>query len=755
MRTEQKSCAVNTDLSLRDPSGTEEAVQPVQILHGPTISEGDARSTEDLTLMNSRLAVTFAVATDPPWGLLRGGLLDAAVVRNGRPDTDLLSVFDFLPDNWAGWPNTAINVQVTSVGPDAASVRVERDWGDVDLVTTYTLRQDEDRLQVHTHMHNSGRTTTRRIASGYALWPKKGFILTPPGLDNVRQGDMDTALADWFLGYDQDWTLALHAPFADWIDHYGKGMFRRHRLEPGQSRSFEGWLQICPSGDIAEVLAFEMQRKDLKPGRLQGRILDEGGQAVPQPVVSVQKAGRLLTWTLGRDGCYALDLPEGEYTVQSTGVGFGSAPARQADISKGRKTSLDFSDLPTPGRLVFQVSETDSGRPLDARIEMLEGRQPAIGFLGQTTFFTDLKDIGRADLTLSPGEYAFAISHGSGFCSHPEQVRVSAAAGQTQTVPVALSVNIHTRDTGWFAADLHHHGNILDGATSPEDAVRSQLAAGLDILFLSDHDSTANNQRMLELAKQRNSLFLPAMEISRSWGHFNIAPLLQDPRPDPGPLTGSPREIFSAARALGAEIISINHPFSTYGYLRNLELGTVPGDFDPDFDCLEINYQHPVEPALHTIWEYWNQGRRVYLIAGTDSHDVQSDRSGAVRTFVALSGIPTQDALIAALKAGHSFISYGPLIFPEIMFGSHLRLQKGAALPLRFRLKAVNALSRAELIEQGRSVDSREFTGASTREDVVFEPAPKTATWFAVRVTDQHGKQAFTNPIWVSDAGTV
>ncbi len=738
-----------------DKSRAESTSRPVQVLYGPCIPEGEARSEQDITLMNGRLAVTFAVATDPPWGLLRGGLLDAAVVRNGRPDPDLLSIFDFLPDNWAGWPNTFIRFQVTASGPEEASVTVQRDWGDVDLLTSYTLKQDQDRLQVRTRMSNHSRNTTRTIASGYALWPKKGFILTPPGLDKARQSETAKALSDCFIGYDLDWALALHAPFADWMDHYGKGMFRRHRLEPGQSRSLEGWLQICPSGDIASVLGFEMQRKGSKKGRLSGRVFDAEGQAVQQPVVSVAQSGSLYTWTLGRDGCYALDLPEGEYTVQSTGCGFGAAPAAQASIRPGRTQQLNFTGLSAPARLVFQIREAASGRPLDAGIRMIEGRQPEIGFLGRKTFFTELEPIGRAEISLAPGDYIFEISHGSGFCSQPQRIRMTAGPGRTETIEIKLNLEMETRGAGWYAADLHHHGNILDGATEPEEAVRSQLASGLDVLFLSDHDSTANNQRMLDLAKQRNRLFLPAMEISRSWGHFNIYPLLRDPRPDPGPVTGSPREIFQSARDMGADIICANHPFSTYGYLRNLELGSLPGEFDPDFDLLEINYQHPAEPVIQKIWECWNQGQDCYLTAGTDSHDVQSDLSGAVRMYVYLPEKANQETFLAALKAGRSFVSFGPLIFPEIMFGSRLCIAKGQRLALRFRLMAVNALFRAELIERGQVRDTRELTKDSKVVDLVFETAPERASWFALQVTDQHGKQAFSNPIWVSVEGAV
>ncbi len=738
------------DATSGDRAKDDRDLWPVRVLYGPCIPEGDSRSPGDVTLMNGHLAVTFAAETDPPWGLLRGGLIDAAVVRDGRSEPDCLSVFDFLPDNWAGWPNTAIRVEVLESGPEAASVRVERDWGEADLVSTYTLKSGEDRVHIRTIMTNNGQTPTRAIASGYALWPRKGHILTPPGMKKARQGETKASLADWFVGYDQDWAMALHAPFVDWMDHYGKGMFKRHILAPGEHRGFDAWLQICPSGDISPVLDFEMARKGKPRGRLSGRVMDGKGRPVPRPVILVKNAGAVYCWTLGDQGSYALNLPEGTYSVQATGFQAGATEAVSIDIARGRETTLDFAGLSNPARLGFQVADAATGDSLDARITIVEGRQPEIGFLGQKTFFTDLDRTGWAGISVPPGAYEFEISHGADFLAPPKRVRVEAVPDRQTTVAVDLDRCANPGARGWYSADLHHHGDVLDGATAPSDAVRSQLASGLDILFLSDHDAASNNPPMAELANRRDILFLPAMEISRSWGHFNIYPMMRDPRKKRDPVSGSPTEIFRTARDMGAEIIVANHPYSTYGYFRNLDLGNVPGRYDPGFDLVEINYQHPVEPVIQKVWNLWNQGWKGFLIAGTDSHDVQSDVSGAVRTVVYIHGAPTVGKLIDALKSGRSYASFGPLIFPEIMFGSRIDCRGGTPLHLAFDLMSVNGLSRVDLVENGRVTEFVKFEDHPKKGRATFAPTPVPGSWYALVVTDKTGKKAYTNPIRVS-----
>ncbi len=64
----------------------------------------------------------------------------------------------------------------------------------------------------------------------------------------------------------------------------------------------------------------------------------------------------------------------------------------------------------------------------------------------------------------------------------------------------SIELLIDLPEPGWYASDLHHHSDILDGVTPPELLVRSQLASGLDIVFVSDHDSIANNKQIGELS---------------------------------------------------------------------------------------------------------------------------------------------------------------------------------------------------------------------------------------------------------------
>ncbi len=63
---------------------------------------------------------------------------------------------------------------------------------------------------------------------------------------------------------------------------------------------------------------------------------------------------------------------------------------------------------------------------------------------------------------------------------------------------------------------MHHHSDVLDGFTPPAEVFRSELAAGLDIAFLSDHDATRNNREMDRLASLCGLPFIAGTELSPS-----------------------------------------------------------------------------------------------------------------------------------------------------------------------------------------------------------------------------------------------
>ena len=728
----------------------------VQVVTGATpIADGEARAAGDITVYNSKLAFSLAVQSAVPYGVPRGALVDIAPVVQGRIGRDRAVFADFVPNNWSGWPNSYQHVEIVERSAQRAIVRISRDWGAVGIVTTYTLNDDADQIEIQTTMTNNGATTQADLLSGFTLWPKGGFLFSVPGMADTEHGKAEGALADRVVAYAADWSVALHAPYFNFVSSWSKDMLQLHTLQPGEARSFAGWLQVGSQGDLTPVIRAEIERKHAAFGALRGAVTQRDGKAVARAVVVVEKAGKPYAWVLGHDGHYDLTLPVGDYRVYATAKGFSQSEPVALQMRAGAHVTHDFHDLHPPGRIQFKVTDSRSAKPLDARIVITQGQKPVVEFLGRKTFFTQLDRAGNAEAVLAPGSYVFSIASGGGFLTPSREMKLQVRSGQTQIVAVKLTPQFDPAAQGWYSADLHHHADQAEAATPPPDLARSQLAAGLDLLFVSDHDSTVNHAALQKIAARRRLPFLASMEISPSWGHFNAYPLRPGQPLAIDPSTATVAAVFAEARRQGAVVIQANHPFIPYGYFASLDAGVVPGGFDPHFDLVEINATVPEddEKVLHKLWEFWNAGHHYYLTAGTDTHDVWTDESGRVRSFAHVEGKLTALSFAQSLQSGHAYVSSGPLIFPAVMFGDVLKVQPGESFALSFQLESLAGLKQVALIGGGAVVATKSFAdiAQAAAQDVraAFTLRTDQPTWYAVVVEDRLGKRAYSNPIWV------
>ncbi len=734
--------------ALRDAAAT------VRVLIGPTpIPAGNARAAGDITVINERLAFALAVESAAPYGVPRGALVALAPVRHGQIARNRVVFADFIPNNWSAWPNTYHHVEVLEHGPRQARIRSVRDWGDVTITTLYTLATGSDQIAISTTMTNGGKRTLADLLSGLTLWPNSGYLFAVPG---VKEGSAAAALADRVVAYDSDWSLALHAPYLDRVGSSSRDLFLRHTLAPGASRTFEGWLQVGTSGDLAPVVAAEISRQHLPAGTIQGHVGSAGRQLIAQPVVVAEKDGEPYAWTLGRNGTYRLTLPAGDYRLYATARHYAASAAVPLHLQAGALEVRDFHDLEPPGSIALEVADTESGAPLDARISISAGDKPLVQFLGQTTFFTTLEPRGRLAEPVAPGAYRFTVSAGAGFLAEDAAVQLRVLPGQVSKARVPIRQLFQPRTRGWYAADLHHHADQAEAVTPPRELARSQLAAGLDLLFVSDHDSTTNTAALRRIAAACGVGFIPGIELSPSWGHFNAYPLDAGATLAIDTSTASVGEILAEARREGAQAVQVNHPFIPYGYFASLEAGVAPGGFNPGFDLIEINSAVPEDDpkVLERVWSYWNEGRHYYLSAGSDTHDVWNEQSGRVRAYVHPEGALSAASFVAALKAGHAYVTYGPLIFPTIMFGSTLPGTSGGMVTLGFELGSVAGLKEVRLISDGKVLRTQSFTEAPHETRVDFAVPLQGARWYALVVEDRRGGKAYSDPIWTPDGAS-
>jgi len=721
----------------------------ITLVKGPTeIPRGDAQGKRDFTLNNGLFAIAFGVDTAPPWGVARGGILDIAILRDGKPGFDIASLADFMPNNWSSWPTTYQTVSIEKNTAQEVIVKTLRDWGDVSLETRFTIKDQDSRIHITTRMTNSGKTTIKDILSGYVAWPDGGYLFGMPGLHHVKKSPEDNALANWSASYDEKWALGLHAPFAKVMSYDGRDRYLPHSLQPGESRELEAWLQIEAEGNLAAFVKSEIELQSQTSGEVIGHVENDQGERIDKPAIIVNKDGQPYTWAIGQNGQYNIELPVGSYELYATAKLHGRSASSTLEVTKNGQHHLNFNRVGLPGTVEFQVEEQANNEPLDARISIKSGYKPLIEYFGKNTFFTELDPVGKLSTSLAPGAYTFEVSAGGGFTSQRQTHKLKVDAGGRHTVKSAVPVMLRPNQRGWYSADLHHHSDVLDGFTKPNFVLRSELASGIDIPFLSDHDSLINNAEMQRLSATRGLPFIPAAELSASWAHFNAYPLDAGGEVSIDIGRATVQEIFTEARRLGADVVHVNHPYSEYGYFHSLEEGTVPGGLDLGFDVVEITSEDN-KATMEYTWALWNSGKRAYLAAGSDVHNVWSEESGAARSYAFIEGPVSVDKYVAALKAGHAFASQGPVVYPEIIFGRELNPVEGSELSLAYSVHAVSGLRSVTLIERGETHTLKPLKASDNSAEIQFRVKPKTDTWYSLVIEDAAGKFAYSNPIWV------
>jgi hypothetical protein len=734
---------------------SEDASISVEI--GPTaIPRGDAIAANDITINNGLFAVAFAVDTAPPWGVARGGIVDISIIRDGELDYDIASLADFMPNNWSSWPTTYQRVTIEKQTIDEVVVKTERDWGEVKLTTRFHIKAADSKIRIATTMTNKGKVALDGLLSGYVVWPDGGNLIADPVVTGNRGRN---GANGWTAAYDAGWVVGLHAPFSEVADRLGRDRYTLHDLAPGQTKKLEAWLQIEGDGSLAPMVQSEIEFGQLKTGELRGSVVSTDGVAVDRPAIVISKNGKPIVWTVGNGGAYQIRLPIGAYGIYATAGGYGRSESRKIVVTEGGDSTVDFDDVRPPGRIHLEVEEAGTGRALDARISIEEGQKPLIAYFGRDVYFTDLGSVGNLETDIPPGRYVLKVSAGGGFTSLPQLVNVTVKPGQSHSLKIDVPVLANPQERGWYSADMHHHSDVLDGFTEAEFVLRSELAAGVDVAFLSDHDSVINNEEMHRLSHSRGVPFIPATELSPSWGHFNAYPVDDGKSVEIDTGQAPVQEIFAEARRLGADVVAVNHPYTEYGYFTNLEKGVAPGGFDAGFDLIEISpvlqtsgQPFPNEETVARAWQIWNDGTRKYLVAGSDVHDVWNFRSARARTYAHIEGDLTGDKFIASLQSGHSYASQGPLVFPEILFGSDLSLAMGETLDLEYSVQAVTGLKSVKMIERGREIYELSMAGEANPVAVSFTVNPAEDTWYSLVVEDIGGKIAYTNPVWVSIA---
>lgn len=307
-------------------------------------------------------------------------------------------------------------------------------------------------------------------------------------------------------------------------------------------------------------------------------------------------------------------------------------------------------------------------------------------------------------------------------------------------------------EPNWYRGDLHAHTVYSDGSATPAGLAAAAAAAGLDFFGITDHNRAQSPIGFVPTGPGWPVL-IPGVEVTTYAGHFNVWGTdawyeFRDPTAE-----GLQRAV-DAARADGG-LISLNHP-KPFGPEWNFPEVT-------GFDCIEpwngwwgrINTR-----ALHEWDDRLRKGERLIGICGSDIH--QPEVTGDPRNplspvriawpslWIQTDEVLSADSVIAAIRAGRSFISESPH-GPQLYFR-----RRDDSLTARI----VGASGDALMLIGGPGVIA---TSPILRDDLTLAWSlaeahrihPSTgdmSRYVRAQVVDVLGNiRALSNPVWLDD----
>jgi Tol biopolymer transport system component len=518
-------------------------------------------------------------------------------------------------------------------------------------------------------------------------------------------------------------------------------------------------------------------------------------------------------WLLAADGGDPIPLTFGEYDLVAPR--WSRDGARIAAVSNERgNTALVVIDVPggrrqevvartrryrnRVGTIRLDVVDAATGRPVEARVSVTaaDGR----GFVPDGAWRHADEAFVRGERRF---EYAYFHTDGSDRVTVPAgqvtveawrgpeyavaQFKGTAAAGSTLPVRLALRRLADLPARGSWGGDLHVHMNYGGHyRNTPERLAFQGRAEGLHLV---ENLVVNKEQRVPDIASFRTTpdpastarfLLVHGQEFHTSfWGHTALVGLREHYLlPDfagyantaAASLVPTNADVADLARGQGG-LMGYVHPFDTRP--------------DPDNAAEPLSHALPVDAALgkvdylevmgysdhlitSAIWyRLLNCGFRIPAAAGTDAFpNFASLRgpAGLLRTYAAAGPRLTHESFLAALKAGHTFVTNAPLLEFAVDGqepGGELRLPAARTLKARVAVRSAVPLDHVEVVGNGSVVATVELEGDGTRANAVVDLPVERSGWYVLRawadrpllpVLDLY-PFASTSPVYVEVAG--
>jgi hypothetical protein len=503
--------------------------------------------------------------------------------------------------------------------------------------------------------------------------------------------------------------------------------------------------------------------------------------------------------------------PDGRRIAYVSNEG-GNTSLWTIDLPGGRRREVEVRRreyLKAPGTLVVLVKGPD-GRETPARVSVAaaDGRafapddalvhaDDAFDRAERPFEYAYFHTRGRSLLTVPPGTVTVEVTRGLEFA--PLRRDVEVAAGRVTTAEMALERLDDRPARGWRSADMHVHMNYGGHyRLGPEDLRRQAEAEDVSLVF---NLIVNKEQRVPDIAYFRGrpdpasraeNLILHSQEYHTSyWGHLGLlglgshvllpayAAYVKTAAASPFPDNA---RIADLAREQGA-IVGYVHPFDAApepekGDVRSplTAAGFAAGDpigLAVDAALGKIDYYEVVgfsdHRASEAVWHrLLNCGFRIPAGAGTDAMTNYASLRGPLgmnRAYAKIDGPPDEQRFLAAVRAGRTFATNGPLLELTLAgqdVGSKIVRPRGRhRLEAKVRLRSIVPVDHLQVVGNGGVLAEVPLEAGGTSADATVPLTVDRSGWYTLRAFSLTSRApildiypfATTSPIYVTVGG--
>jgi predicted metal-dependent phosphoesterase TrpH len=300
-----------------------------------------------------------------------------------------------------------------------------------------------------------------------------------------------------------------------------------------------------------------------------------------------------------------------------------------------------------------------------------------------------------------------------------------------------------------FRGDLHIHSTYSDGIGTVEGIKAYADRAGLDFLFITDHNTVLQKRNCRKL---ENVWW--GQEVDAQGHHFCVLGLDRKYSPK-----GDLVRAYRRAEELGC-LTFIAHPtgwFPTSRYTQERinilnDLGSgftmeIINGANQVFDCFDETDRNAL-----ALWDdLLSQGKRVTAIACTDAH--LAEAVGDLWTGVLARRCARED-VFDAIRRGHCYASDGPALclwHGKSAMGDVVKAPRGE-LTLRYECADSRGLDRIHLVSQRRVLKAVAGRGKCALKGEATVRFSGGRSYYRLECFAVDERRAYGNPIYVLEA---